>query len=88
MSEARAPDGTNRTAITVCVILATLMQALDTAISFGWTYHRATTLFALAAARYRRDGSLDAACKACAVPVPLRGHCSNCFSLTTVNSEI
>src|SRR6201986_1375171 len=33
MSEARAPDGTNRTAITVCVILATLMQALDTTIA-------------------------------------------------------
>jgi DHA2 family multidrug resistance protein len=33
MSEGRAPDGTNRTAITVCVILATLMQALDTTIA-------------------------------------------------------
>jgi DHA2 family multidrug resistance protein len=33
MSEKRAPDGTNRTAITVCVILATLMQALDTTIA-------------------------------------------------------
>jgi DHA2 family multidrug resistance protein len=30
---ARAPDGTNRVAITVCVILATLMQALDTTIA-------------------------------------------------------
>jgi DHA2 family multidrug resistance protein len=28
-----APDGVNRTAITVCVILATLMQALDTTIA-------------------------------------------------------
>src|ERR1700753_2685839 len=33
MPEARAADGTNRTAITVCVILATLMQALDTTIA-------------------------------------------------------
>ncbi len=33
MPEGRAPDGTNRTAITVCVILATLMQALDTTIA-------------------------------------------------------
>jgi tetratricopeptide (TPR) repeat protein len=37
-----------------------LLRALDTATSFGWTYHRATTLFALAQARYRRDGALDA----------------------------
>jgi MFS transporter, DHA2 family, multidrug resistance protein len=29
----RAPDGTNRVAITVCVIFATLMQALDTTIA-------------------------------------------------------
>ena len=29
----RAPDGSNRAAITVCVILATLMQALDTTIA-------------------------------------------------------
>jgi hypothetical protein len=41
-----------------------LMQALDTATSFGWTYHRATTLYALARARYRRDRALDAECKA------------------------
>ena len=33
MPEGRAPAGTNRTAITVCVILATLMQALDTTIA-------------------------------------------------------
>ncbi len=33
MSDAQAPDGTNRAAITVCVILATLMQALDTTIA-------------------------------------------------------
>lgn len=36
-----------------------LSQALDTATAFGWMYHRATTLFALAAARHRRDGALD-----------------------------
>jgi DNA-binding SARP family transcriptional activator/tetratricopeptide (TPR) repeat protein len=41
-----------------------LVQALDTASAFGWTYHRATTLFALAAARYRRDGALDVQCHA------------------------
>src|ERR1700732_718407 len=33
MAEAQAPDGGNRGAITVCVILATLMQALDTTIA-------------------------------------------------------
>ena len=33
MSAERTPDGTNRAAITACVILATLMQALDTTIA-------------------------------------------------------
>jgi DHA2 family multidrug resistance protein len=33
MPAERAPDGGNRVAITVCVILATLMQALDTTIA-------------------------------------------------------
>jgi DHA2 family multidrug resistance protein len=33
MPAQRTPDGTNRAAITVCVILATLMQALDTTIA-------------------------------------------------------
>jgi DHA2 family multidrug resistance protein len=33
MTAERAPDGGNRAAITVCVILATLMQALDTTIA-------------------------------------------------------
>jgi DHA2 family multidrug resistance protein len=33
MAEERAPEGGNRAAITVCVILATLMQALDTTIA-------------------------------------------------------
>jgi DHA2 family multidrug resistance protein len=33
MATARAADGVNRAAITVCVILATLMQALDTTIA-------------------------------------------------------
>jgi len=33
MTSGRTPDGGNRTAITVCVILATLMQALDTTIA-------------------------------------------------------
>jgi hypothetical protein len=41
-----------------------LLSALDTATAFGWTYHRATTLFALAQARYRRHGSLDRDCEA------------------------
>jgi tetratricopeptide (TPR) repeat protein len=36
-----------------------LLDALGTATAFGWKYHRATTLFALAQARYRRNGSLD-----------------------------
>ena len=38
---------------------AHLKAALATATAFGWTYHRATTLFALAQARHRRLGSLD-----------------------------
>ena len=36
-----------------------LRAALVTATAFGWTYHRATTLFALAQARHRRLGGLD-----------------------------
>lgn len=36
-----------------------LHSALATATAFGWTYHRATTLYALAQARYRRVGTLD-----------------------------
>jgi DNA-binding SARP family transcriptional activator len=37
-----------------------LRVALEIATAFGWQYHRATTLFALAQARYRRLGALDA----------------------------
>jgi hypothetical protein len=37
-----------------------LRSALATAKAFGWTYHRATTLFALAQGRHRRLGELDA----------------------------
>ena len=37
-----------------------LRAALDIASAFGWKYHRATTLFALAQARDRRLGRLDA----------------------------
>ena len=37
-----------------------LRSALATAEAFGWTYHRATTLFALAQGRHRRLGELDA----------------------------
>ena len=36
-----------------------LRAALATATAFGWKYHRATTLFALAQARHRRVGALD-----------------------------
>jgi DNA-binding SARP family transcriptional activator len=36
-----------------------LQSALATAEGFGWTYHRATTLFALAQGRHRRLGALD-----------------------------
>ena len=36
-----------------------LRAALVTATAFGWTYHRATTLLALAQARHRRLGTLD-----------------------------
>jgi tetratricopeptide (TPR) repeat protein len=36
-----------------------LRAALATATAFGWTYHRATTLLALAQARHRRLGALD-----------------------------
>jgi tetratricopeptide (TPR) repeat protein len=41
-----------------------LRSALDIATAFGWKYHRATTLFALAQCRQRRDGSLDRECEA------------------------
>lgn len=37
-----------------------LRAALATDISFGWEYHRATTLFDLARTRFRRDRHLDA----------------------------
>jgi DNA-binding SARP family transcriptional activator len=40
-----------------------LLAALEIATAFGWTYHRATTLFALAQARYRQSGSLDRECE-------------------------
>ena len=36
-----------------------LAVALEIATAFGWIYHRATTLFALAQARHRRFGKLD-----------------------------
>ena len=36
-----------------------LRAALDTAVAFGWEYHRATTLIALAQSRVRRIGALD-----------------------------
>jgi hypothetical protein len=36
-----------------------LREALLTATSFGWEYHRATTLIDLARCRFRRDGRLD-----------------------------
>jgi hypothetical protein len=37
-----------------------LCAALEIAEAFGWQYHRATTLFALAQARHLRRGTLDA----------------------------
>jgi DNA-binding SARP family transcriptional activator len=37
-----------------------LLAALDIADAFGWKYHRATTLFALAQNRFRHFGKLDA----------------------------
>ena len=36
-----------------------LRAALDTTVAFGWEYHRATTLIALARSRIRRTGQLD-----------------------------
>ena len=36
-----------------------LKAALQTAEAFGWQYHKATTLVALAEARYRRSAALD-----------------------------
>jgi DNA-binding SARP family transcriptional activator len=36
-----------------------LRAALDTTVAFGWEYHRATTLIALAQSRVRRSGALD-----------------------------
>jgi len=40
-----------------------LHAALGTATAFGWEYHRATTLIALAQSRLRRTGALDAAAR-------------------------
>lgn len=42
-----------------------LRAALATAAAFGWEYHRATTLIALALSRLRRTGALDADARAC-----------------------
>ena len=41
-----------------------LRHALDVALSFGWKYHQATTLVALARSQKRRTGALDDAAKA------------------------
>lgn len=41
-----------------------LLSALDIASAFRWTYHRATTLFALAQNRFRSTSALDAESKA------------------------
>src|SRR6478672_5950366 len=38
---------------------AHLQRALDVTCRFGWQYHRATTLVALALSRRRRAGALD-----------------------------
>ena len=40
------------------------VSALGTATAFGWEYHRATTLIALAQSRLRRTGELDADARA------------------------
>jgi DNA-binding SARP family transcriptional activator len=39
---------------------AHLHRALDTTLAFGWRYHQATTLVALARSQQRRTGALDA----------------------------
>ena len=39
---------------------AHLQRALDVNVSFGWSYHEATTLIALAISQRRRTGTLDA----------------------------
>jgi hypothetical protein len=36
-----------------------LRAALDTAVAFGWEYHRATTMIELARSRVRRIGAVD-----------------------------
>lgn len=36
-----------------------LLQALEVNVAFGWEYHEATTLVALARSRVRRSGHLD-----------------------------
>jgi hypothetical protein len=41
-----------------------LRDALGTAVAFGWEYHRATTLIALAQSQLRRTGTLDAKARA------------------------
>ncbi len=39
-----------------------VLAALEIAIAFGWNYHHATTLFALAQNRHRQNGALDDDC--------------------------
>jgi DHA2 family multidrug resistance protein len=78
MPAKRAPDGANRGAITVCVILATLMQALDTTIAnVALPYMQGS----VAASQDQIDWVLTSYIVAAAIMTPPTGHLAARFGL-------
>ena len=47
-----------------------LRRSLEVNLEFGWKYHEATTLVALAVSQHRRSGTLDAQGRACSTTLP------------------
>ena len=95
----RAADGVNRAAITVCVILATLMQALDTTIANVALPYMQGSVSASQTPQARRDSKIDwtSAAKDALLWVPAGGHghpvkhlgfASRCAGLWVVRAPI
>jgi DHA2 family multidrug resistance protein len=81
MSSTGAPDDINRTAITVCVILATLMQALDTTIAnVALPYMQGS----VSATQDQIDWVLTSYIVAAAIMTPPTGYLSGRFGLKRV----
>jgi DHA2 family multidrug resistance protein len=78
MDVEHAPDGTNRVAITVCVILATLMQSLDTTIAnVALPYMQGS----VSASRDQIDWVLTSYIVAAAIMTPTTGYLAGRFGL-------